>query len=54
MPRLVAAVIEGGKATLHECQTIYGLEDLYDIMEVMIVAAHNNALVADASRKRKA
>lgn len=53
MPRLVAAVIQSGKATLHECQTVYGLEDLYDIMEVVVVAAHNDALVAEAAAKSR-
>jgi hypothetical protein len=29
---------------LHELETVYGLEDAYDMLEVVIVDAHNNAL----------
>jgi len=28
-------------ATLHEMQTVYGLEDVYDMLEVAMVDAHN-------------
>lgn len=50
---LIEAVIRSGKATLYECQTIYGLEDLYDIMEVVMVGAYNDAMIAEASRKNR-
>ena len=29
-------------ATLHELQTVYGLEDVYDMLEIAIVDAHNS------------
>jgi hypothetical protein len=31
-------------ATLHELQTIYGLEDAYDMLEIILVDNHNEAL----------
>lgn len=33
-------------ATLHELQTIYGLEDMYDLIEVLVVDRHNEHVVA--------
>lgn len=31
-------------ATLHELQTVYGLEDLYDLLEIISVDIHNQRL----------
>jgi hypothetical protein len=28
-------------ATLHELDTVYGLEDVYDMLEILSVDAHN-------------
>jgi len=33
-------------ATLHECQTIYGLEDIYDLLEVALVDGHNRRVMS--------
>ncbi len=41
MPRTIAAVVASDKATLHELQTVYGVEDMFDILEVLAVEAHN-------------
>jgi hypothetical protein len=35
-----------GLATLHELQTIYGLKDLYDMVEVASVNRFNEALAS--------
>jgi hypothetical protein len=32
-------------ATLHELDTIYGVEDLYDMIEILAVDAHNRIIV---------
>jgi hypothetical protein len=37
--------------TLHECWTVYSVEDLYDVLEVAKVNAHNQS-VANANRER--
>jgi aromatic ring-opening dioxygenase LigB subunit len=37
----VALVISAGKATLHELDSVYGLEDLYNLVEVIMVDAYN-------------
>lgn len=33
-------------ATLHELQTVYGIEDLYDFLEVIRIDAFNQRLAA--------
>lgn len=46
MPRTIAAVISSGKATLRELQSDYGLEDVYDLLEVVSIDAFNRQLAA--------
>lgn len=55
MPRTIGGIISGEhpKATLHECSTIYGLEDLYMMLEVTAVDAHNLKVIRDAAAKRE-
>jgi hypothetical protein len=43
---LVGAVLSSGKATLAECKTVLSLEDLYDILEVVNVDAHNQRILS--------
>ena len=33
--------MSGGQATLNELDTVYGMEDLYDMLEVLSVDNHN-------------
>jgi hypothetical protein len=40
-------------ATLHELQTIYSLEDLYDLMEIASVEAYNRRLIDKVSKESK-
>lgn len=42
----IGAVISAGKATLHELDTVYGVEDLYDMLEVIAIDAHNRWLMS--------
>lgn len=48
VPRLIAFVLtmERPQVTLHELQTVYSLEDVYKLIEVGMVDAHNARLVA--------
>jgi hypothetical protein len=39
-------VVSAKQATLHECETVYSVEDVYLMLEVLMVDAHNRA-VAD-------
>lgn len=52
MPGTIRAAIAAGLATLHELQTVYSVEDVYDMLEIRSVEAHNQALI-DADRERE-
>lgn len=41
MPRTIAAAVSSGLATLHELDTVYGLEDLWNLIEIHTVDTHN-------------
>lgn len=34
-------MISAGMATLHELDTVYGVEDMWDLMEIISVDRHN-------------
>jgi hypothetical protein len=52
LPRMIGAVISANKATLNECETIYSVEDIYLMLEVISIDVHNRrAAEAWASRK---
>jgi hypothetical protein len=38
--------VSSGKATLQELKTVYGLEDLYDLLEIITVDAYNQRLLS--------
>jgi hypothetical protein len=48
VPTLIAIALSAGQphVTLRELQTVYSLEDLYDLVEVYLVNAHNARLIA--------
>jgi len=46
VPIPVGVVISRKLATLHELQTIYGSEDLYDMLEVIAVDNQNEMLAS--------
>jgi hypothetical protein len=45
VPRAIGAVVSRGKATLHELETVYGAEDLQDMLEVIVVDAYNQQVL---------
>lgn len=42
MPRLIGAVISTRLATLVELDTVLGLQDAYDLLEIAAVDSHNS------------
>ena len=42
---MIGVILSTGKATLHELDTVYSLQDAYDLLEVIMVDAHNNRAV---------
>lgn len=45
VPGSIGAVISSGKATLVELKTVLGLEDVYDLLEIISVDAHNRRIM---------
>jgi hypothetical protein len=41
IPRAVGIVVSRGKATWGELTTILGTEDLYDLLELLMIEDHN-------------
>jgi hypothetical protein len=41
--------VQSGLATLHELDTVYGIEDLWDLLEIASVRAYNSRPVTDGN-----
>jgi hypothetical protein len=48
VPPSIGFVVTGGLATLAELQSVYGLEDLWDLIEIHAVNCHNAMSAAKA------
>jgi hypothetical protein len=57
IPSVIAAVISStsgaAMATLHECETIYSVEDVYLMLEVRAVDSHNRNAVDEWRNRRR-
>lgn len=42
VPRIIGALVSSRLATLHELQTVYGVRDAYDLLEVLNVDRYNS------------
>jgi len=49
---VIGAVISAGRATLHECETVYSIGDVYLMMEIVSVDAHNKKLAEEFYRQK--
>lgn len=45
MPATIGTVISSRLATLTELQTVYGVHDLYDMLEIISVDRYNHKLL---------
>lgn len=45
MPGPIGSVVSRGFATLHELDSVYGTEDLHDMLEIIAVDAFNKRAV---------
>jgi hypothetical protein len=43
-------VISAGKATLHECETVYSIADVYLMLEIVAIDAHNKRLAEEYAK----
>lgn len=48
LPPIVGMVVSSRHASLHELQSVYGVEDLYNLAELIIVDAHNSRVLSEA------
>jgi 4-diphosphocytidyl-2C-methyl-D-erythritol kinase len=48
VPATIGTVVSKGLATLHELDTVYGTQDLYDMLEIIAVDAHNERVMRQA------
>jgi hypothetical protein len=46
VPPLIGTLISARLATLHELQTVYGLQDAHDMLEVISVDNHNHRVLS--------
>lgn len=53
VPPLIASVVNSRLATLNELQTIYGLEDLYDLYEIVIIKIANQQKMNKKAREKR-
>jgi len=47
VPKTIAICLSHKQATLAELQTIYGVEDVYDMIEVIMVDNHNTRILSE-------
>jgi hypothetical protein len=45
VPKPIGTVISKRLATLHELQTVLGSEDLYNLLEIIVVDIHNENVI---------
>jgi hypothetical protein len=53
LPRTIGAVVSSQLATLHECQTIYSVEDVYLMLEVISIDAHNQRAAVEWEKRQR-
>jgi hypothetical protein len=51
VPPTIGMVVSTGKATMAELSTVLSVEDLWDLMEIILVDNHNRELFAAETRK---
>lgn len=45
VPGSIGTVVSKGFATLHELDSVYGTQDLYDMLEIIAVDSHNQRII---------
>lgn len=45
MPQVIGTVVSRRLATLHELETVYGSQDLYDLMDIIAVDDYNQGVI---------
>jgi len=54
VPPMIGAVVNSRLATLHELETVYGSEDLFNLYEIIIIkVANEQKQIEEAQQRRK-
>ena len=54
VPPMIGAVVNSKLATLHELETVYGLEGLYNLYEIILIkVANEQKMIEKAKEKRR-
>ena len=48
VPQTIGVVVSSKMATLHELDTVLGLRDLHDLLEIQSIDAHNTRIASQA------
>ena len=48
VPRIIGTLVSSRLASLHELQTVYGVGDAYNLLEIVAVDIHNERAVRTA------
>jgi hypothetical protein len=46
LPRAIGTVVSRRMATLHELQSVYGAEDLYNMLEILVIDNYNERVLS--------
>lgn len=49
---MIGAIVSNKLATLYELQSVYGVEDLFDLYEVILVKLHNENVIYSRRKKK--
>lgn len=53
VPPMIGAIISSKLATLYELDTVYGLEDLFNLYEIVIIKVANEQKAIDKAKERR-
>ena len=48
MPVVIATLVSKRMATLRDLQEFYGTQDIYDMLEIVAIDAHNDSIMREA------
>ena len=53
VPPMIGSVVNSKLATLHELETVYGLEDLYNLYEIILIKTANEQKALKKAREKR-
>ena len=53
VPPMIGAVVNSKLATLHELETVYGFEGLFDLYEIILIRVANEQSTIEKAKQRR-